>query len=121
MRTYRIRTRAEKLKISDTYICKELGVSPGYLDDFDRNPRDIPEGRLKKIADILNTTVEYLKGEDEPEDEKKSVSERRQELEEEYTRLIRVMSFEQLKDFKQIYDLVSSGKFVLRRTNEKSV
>lgn len=34
-----------------------------YFIDIDKSNRDIPDDKLLMIADILNTTPEYLKGE----------------------------------------------------------
>ncbi len=34
-----------------------------YFNDIDKSGRDIPSDKLNEIADILDTTPEYLKGE----------------------------------------------------------
>lgn len=63
--------------ISQVYICKALGVDRTWLRTVKRDNTNISEERLNKIADILDTTVTYLKGEtDNPApDNKKSPSE----------------------------------------------
>lgn len=62
--------------ISQVYICKTLGVDRTWLRTVKRDNTNISEERLNKIADILGTTVAYLKGEtDDPTpDNKKSPS-----------------------------------------------
>lgn len=38
-------------------------MAPVYFIDIDKSGRDIPSDKLNEIADILDTTPEYLKGE----------------------------------------------------------
>ena len=59
----RIRDRAKEKGLKLNYICSELGLtSRTYFNDIEKNGREIPSDRLKKIAEILNTTPEYLLG-----------------------------------------------------------
>lgn len=63
--------------ISNAYICKQIGVNRTWLNAAKRDNLNISDERLRIIADILNTTTAYLKGEtDDPETgNKKSPSE----------------------------------------------
>ena len=63
MKTDRIRSLSKEKGISLSFICRKLGVAPVYFIDIDKSGRDIPSDKLNEIADILNTTPEYLKGE----------------------------------------------------------
>lgn len=63
MKTDRIRSLSKEKGISLSFICRKLGVAPVYFIDIEKSSRDIPEDKLSVIADILNTTPEYLKGE----------------------------------------------------------
>lgn len=63
MKTDRIRALAKEKGLSLSFICSKLGVAHVYFIDIDKSGRDIPEDKLNIIADLLNTTPEYLKGE----------------------------------------------------------
>lgn len=65
MKTDKIRSLSKEKGVSLSFICRKLGVAPVYFIDIDKSGRDIPEDKLKIIADLLNTTPEYLKGETE--------------------------------------------------------
>ncbi|MBS6510398.1 MAG: helix-turn-helix transcriptional regulator [Clostridiales bacterium] len=59
----RIKLLAKDKGIKIKYICSQLGLSETYLANV-RNGRDrMTSERLEKIAKILETTPEYLKGE----------------------------------------------------------
>lgn len=63
----RLRTLSKEKGLSLSYICSQLGVARVYFIDVERHNRAIPEDRMKKIADLLGTTVEYLTDEsDDP-------------------------------------------------------
>lgn len=63
VKTDRIRSLSKEKGISLSFICRKLEVAPVYFIDIDKSNRDIPDDKLLIIADILNTTPEYLKGE----------------------------------------------------------
>lgn len=63
MKTDRIRSLSKEKGISLSFICRKLEVAPVYFIDIDKSNRDIPNNKLLIIADLLNTTPEYLKGE----------------------------------------------------------
>lgn len=63
----RIKALAKNQGISLAFICSSFGLNRGYFNDVAYGKNSISEERLKKIADILHTTPEYLKDEtDEP-------------------------------------------------------
>lgn len=50
-----------------SYLTSQIGVPHTYFADLNRHKRDMPLDRLKKIADLLGTTVEFLRDEtDDP-------------------------------------------------------
>lgn len=60
----RIKETAKEKGIKLSYICERLGFkSRTYFNDVEKNNREIPDDKLQIIADELNTTVAYLKGE----------------------------------------------------------
>lgn len=42
------------------YLCSQLGMNHSYLTDVEKGKAVMPEERIRKIADILGTTYEYL-------------------------------------------------------------
>ncbi len=73
----RILSRAKDIGVSQAHICTQLGLGRTWLQSVKRYNLNIEPDRLETIANILNTTVEYLKGEtDDPSPgNKKSPSE----------------------------------------------
>ena len=59
----KIKSLAYEKGVSLTFICTKLGVARVYFNDLVKHHRDIPDERLSIIADILNTTPEYLRDE----------------------------------------------------------
>ena len=59
----RIKECAKIKRLSISAICAEIGMSRGYIRDVEAGKSKIPPERLKKIADFLGTTPEYLRGE----------------------------------------------------------
>lgn len=67
-----VRELAKQRGISLSFICKKIGVAAPYFIDLEKSGREIPEEKLSQIANVLFTTIEYLKGEtDNPEIQKK--------------------------------------------------
>ena len=56
-----------------TYVCKCIGQGPWYLNDVAQEKTTISDEDLSIIADILNTTPEYLR--DETDQKEKSATE----------------------------------------------
>ena len=63
MKTDRIRELTKKSDLPLAFLCRKIGVAKVYFNDIDKSNRNIPDDKLFIIADILNTTPEYLKGE----------------------------------------------------------
>ncbi len=72
----RIIELAKARGLKQTYLCSQLGLERSWLQNVKRHNSIISDERLIQLADILDTTVEYLKGEtDDPTpDNKKSPS-----------------------------------------------
>ncbi|MPM30858.1 hypothetical protein SDC9_77409 [bioreactor metagenome] len=58
----RTRDLARERGISLTFICKRLGLNNVYFIDREKAGKEIPDQKLAVIADVLFTTVDYLKG-----------------------------------------------------------
>ena len=59
----RIKALAKEKGISLSFICGKLGLARNYLSEVKNGKTKLTDDRLAIIADILNTTPEYLKGE----------------------------------------------------------
>ena len=59
----KIRDLAKESDISLSSICRKIGKSTSYFIDKEKSGKPIPNDVLELIAEKLNTTVEYLKGE----------------------------------------------------------
>lgn len=59
----RIRQLAKEKGIKTTFISAQLRLSSSYFADVKSGKTKISDERLSKIAEILGTTPEYLKGE----------------------------------------------------------
>lgn len=56
-----IKQLAKAQGITITHICKQINRGAWYLNDVEKGKSKISDHDLAIIADILNTTVEYLK------------------------------------------------------------
>lgn len=56
----KIKELAEQRGVKLSFICNQLGVDRSYFHAVERRNGDIPVERIIKIANILQTTVEYL-------------------------------------------------------------
>ncbi len=63
MTVKKVRELAKQRGISLSFICKQIGVASPYFIDLEKSDREIPDKKLKEIANVLFTTPEYLKGE----------------------------------------------------------
>lgn len=59
----RVLQLAKEKGISQAFICGKLGLRRTYLSEVRIGKDSLPDDRLITIADILDTTPEYLKGE----------------------------------------------------------
>ena len=56
----KIKSLSKQKNISIAEICSRLNLKRTYINDVERAGKDIPPERLKIIAEVLGTTVEYL-------------------------------------------------------------
>ena len=59
----KIKELSQEKGLSLSFICKKLGVARVYFNDIIKTQRDIPDDRLKIIAELLDTTPEFLRDE----------------------------------------------------------
>lgn len=64
----RIVSRAENRGIKLSYLAGLFGLGRSYFQDVKKRGGDIPEERLRVIAEKLDTTPAYLRGETEEAD-----------------------------------------------------
>lgn len=48
-----------------SYVCEKLGLSKVYLNNVERGKCGISDARLEKVAEMLDTSVDYLMGKTE--------------------------------------------------------
>lgn len=89
----RVLQMAKEKGISQAFICGKLGLRRTYLADVRLGKDSLNDDRLAIIADILNTTPEYLKGETDIKE--KPTSTQADELDKEFSDLIKQLSPEQ--------------------------
>lgn len=58
--TTKIKCLAKEKGIKIGYICEQLGLAHTYLSDVAKGKNTMSDERIHKIAQILNTTYEYL-------------------------------------------------------------
>lgn len=64
----KIKSLAEKKGIKISFLCDRLGLTRGYFNDVKRGKNKISSERIAKIANLLDTSYEYLTDEtDNPE------------------------------------------------------
>lgn len=69
----RIKHRREELRLSQDELAKKLGYkSRSSLNKIELNQRDLPQSKIKAIADALSTTPSYIMGWEENSNEPKN-------------------------------------------------
>lgn len=66
----RIKERASEQGITLKYLASLFGLGRSYFQDVQKRNGDIPDDRLLILAERLNTTPEYLKGETDVKERK---------------------------------------------------
>lgn len=56
----KIKALAKEKGVSITFLCQAIGQGAYYFNDVKRRNGSIPDERLRKIADMLETTPDYL-------------------------------------------------------------
>ncbi|MDI9487215.1 MAG: helix-turn-helix transcriptional regulator [Bacillota bacterium] len=59
----KIKSLAKNKGWSLSYLCSQLGLSNSYFVDVKNGKSKVPEWRIEEIANLLDTTPEYLKDE----------------------------------------------------------
>ena len=70
----KIKSLAKEKGIKIKYLCSKLGLAETYLSNVKNGKDRMTEERLKVIADILNTTPEYLKDETDNKEKPSTVN-----------------------------------------------
>ena len=56
----KVKQRAKAKGLSTNFICSQIGMNNHYLLDVEKKNSPVPEERVKKIADLLGTSVDFL-------------------------------------------------------------
>ena len=59
---FRIRLTRMKRDISQRKLAELIGVSKTTMNEIEQNTSDLRASNLKKIADVLNVSMDYLAG-----------------------------------------------------------
>ena len=108
MKTDRIRELAKQCDLPLAFLCRRIGVAKVYFNDIDKSGRDIPDDKLIIIADLLNTTPEYLKGETDIKE--KPTSTQADELSETVKKIVDVASTLPPEKQSLVLELIKSMK-----------
>lgn len=103
----KIKSLAKEKGVSITFLCQSIGQGAYYFNDVKRRGGTIPEDRLTAIANILNTTTDYLNGKTEQK-------EKPAESEVDVDKLIRdILSFpldKKLEFFEKFKEIMEDGE-----------
>ena len=103
----RLKNRAKEMGIKYSFLCEKIGVYSTYISDLKNKNLDIPDERLKIIADLLNTTVEYLKDEtDQKEKPSGDNTERLSDMHREIIERLSTLSPEKLREAESYIDFL---------------
>lgn len=92
----RIKLLAKERHRSLSYICENIGLkSRSFFSDVEANKVQLTEERLQQIADILDTTTDYLHGKTDKK-EKPGISAELSERDIRILNIMRKLSDEQL-------------------------
>lgn len=100
----RIKDLSKEQGTSLTFMYKQLGLPSGYLRDVNANKTALTETRIEAIANFLNTTPEYLKGETDIKEKTAPITEDGlSEKECELLRIFRLLSVEEQDLFLKMF------------------
>lgn len=103
----RIKNLSKEKGWSLSFLASKLGLTASYFTDVKNGKTKISDDRLAVIAAILNTTPEYLKGETDTKE--KPATSKDDELDKEFSELIKQLSPEQMEIIKaQIKGILSN-------------
>lgn len=104
----KIKSRAKELGIKLSFLCEKIGAYPTYIADLKNKKLDIPDDRLSTIADLLNTTVEYLRDETDKKEKPLGSTEELSDLEREIMERLNALSPEKLQEAEAYIDYLLS-------------
>lgn len=104
----KIETLAKEKGMSLSFLCGKLGLARNYLSEVKKGKTKISDDRLAIIADILNTTSEYLKGETDIKE--KPTSAQADELSETVKKIVDVASTLPQEKQSLVLELIRSMK-----------
>lgn len=118
MTVKKVRELAKQRGISLSFICKQIGVASPYFIDLEKSDREIPDKKLKEIANVLFTTPEYLKGEtDNPDIPKEPTAifedERQAELNAIFERMPDESSKDNMLDLVRFFELTNKHQYIV--------
>lgn len=99
----KIYSLAKERGLSNSFLCKKLGRSTSYLNDARNGKHGISDNDLKILADILNTTPEYLKGETDTKEKTTAKSDGLTEDEMKLLNIFRSLSEDEQKLFLKMF------------------
>ena len=99
----RIKELSKEKHRSFTYLSKQLGQNDGYLKDKKLHNSPLSSEQLSIIADILDTTTDYLQGKTDKK-EKPDVNVELSEQEKHFISVIRTLSPEDVSHLEAIAD-----------------
>ena len=96
----RIRNLVREKDFTVAMLCRKIGVSKGYFTEAEAKGRELSQERLIQIANALETTVEYLRGET---DQKEKPTAGNGKLSEKDKKIIDLMSDLSEEDYEKAY------------------
>ena len=74
--TTKLKALAKSKGIKISFLCEQFGLHRSYINNIERGKATMPDERIHKIAQILNTTYEYLTDQtDDPKPKNKKTPE----------------------------------------------
>ncbi len=104
----KIKELSKEQGLSLSFICGKIGVARVYFNDIQNSGRDIPDDRLSTIADLLNTTVAYLRDETDKKEKPLGSTEELSDLEREIMERLNALSPEKLQEAEAYIDYLLS-------------
>ena len=110
----RIKELAKEKGIKIKYICSQLGLAETYLSNVKNGKDRMTDERLQKIADILDTTVEYLTGETDEKKKPPVETEGEYDKDEDFKAFSKVLGDLTPEELQKV---LSYAEFVLKQRN----
>lgn len=107
----KIKVLSQEKGIKLGYLAKQIGVPHTYFADIKNKNRDIPDERLSVIAEVLGTTMEYLR--DQTDEKKKSPVETEGEYDEdviEFAKSLEGLSEDEIRKVLEYVEFLKSKR-----------